>query len=256
MELLPDWGKDSVNPFCPLCASPTQAPSQAGRWAEIGVYGARPCDVSMTCPTPGVLFLTSPRPFLLWAEIPRHESVHIRDRAASGFGTCFQVGRQPQARVQTPQEFRHPQTQTPEFRGIQTPTNSGIQSPTRGGVRKGYAAHIWKSELALVRDNADRDVLSSVFAPVRSEINFQVDEFSQGQVTTPRLPEAFDGPCPVLGGHDVRYKLEVILDRAFHPPRYRPTKSQSARECGASAPFGFGASAAPTTFSGTVRSSH
>ncbi len=52
MELLPDWGKDSVNPFCPFGASPTQAPSQAGRRAEIGVYGARPCDVSMTCPTP------------------------------------------------------------------------------------------------------------------------------------------------------------------------------------------------------------
>ena len=48
----------------------------------------------------------------------------------------------------------------------------GIQSPTRGGVRKGYAAHIWKSELALVRDNSERDVLSSVFSPVRSKIDF------------------------------------------------------------------------------------
>jgi hypothetical protein len=83
-------------------------------------------------------------------------------------------------------------------------------------------------------------VLSSIFALVRSKIDFQVDEFSHGQVTTLRLPEAFDGSCAVLGTHDVRYKLEVIFDRAFHPPRYRPTKPQSAGECGASAPFGFG----------------
>jgi hypothetical protein len=28
-----------------------------------------------------------------------------------------------------------------------------LQLPTRGGVRKVYAAHGWRSELALVRDN-------------------------------------------------------------------------------------------------------
>jgi len=49
--------------------------------------------------------------------------------------------------------------------------------------------------------------LSSVLAPVRPEIDFRVDEFSQGQVTTPRRPETFDGPCPVLGGHDVRTQI-------------------------------------------------
>ena len=41
-----------------------------------------------------------------------------------------------------------------------------IQSPTRGGVLKGYAAHVWKSEPALVSDDALREALSSVFASV------------------------------------------------------------------------------------------
>jgi hypothetical protein len=109
-----------------------------------------------------------------------------------------------------PGAFRHPCSPglsvTDAGRGLSdTLVPRGFQSPTRGGVRKGYAAHSWRSELVLVSDNTQRTVLSSVFAPVRPEINFQVDEFSQGQVTTPRLPEALDGPCPILGGHDVRY---------------------------------------------------
>ena len=48
----------------------------------------------------------------------------------------------------------------------------GFQSPTRGGVRKGYATHSWKSELALVGNDTQRDVLSSVLAPVRPEVDF------------------------------------------------------------------------------------
>ena len=48
--------------------------------------------------------------------------------------------------------------------------HSGLefQSPTRGGVPKGYAAHSWTSELAVVSDNTQRDVLGSVISWVRT----------------------------------------------------------------------------------------
>jgi hypothetical protein len=69
-------------------------------------------------------------------------------------------------------------------------------------------------------------VVRSVFAPVRPKVDLSMDKFAQGYVMSPRLAEAFDGPCPVLGGHDVRYKLQGILDRAFHPFRYLAAKSQ------------------------------
>jgi hypothetical protein len=65
-----------------------------------------------------------------------------------------------------------PATESAGNRYAEHRLSEDFQSPTRGGVRKGYAAHIWKSELALVRDNSERDVLSSVFAPVRSKIDF------------------------------------------------------------------------------------
>jgi hypothetical protein len=51
-------------------------------------------------------------------------------------------------------------------------SDMGCQSPTRGGVRKGYAARSWSSKLALVSHKTQRDVLSSVFAPVRPEVDF------------------------------------------------------------------------------------
>jgi len=57
------------------------------------------------CPAPGPI-LTSPRPSLLRAEVPWQEPVHVFDRAASGLGTRFQVGGQPQSRVQAPQVQR------------------------------------------------------------------------------------------------------------------------------------------------------
>jgi hypothetical protein len=94
------------------------------------------------------------------------------------------------------------------------------------------------SELTIVRGNAERDLLGPVFRPVAAKINFQIHEFSQGQVAAARFSQAFDGPRPILGRHDVRYELKVIPDRAFHPPGYRPAKSQSTWESGLPALLG------------------
>jgi hypothetical protein len=109
----------------------------------------------------------------------------------------------------------------------------------RGAVYAGYMPRSRSgSELAFVRDKAERGLRCSVFGPVGAKVDFQIDDVPEGQVTVPGLSQAFDGSGPILGGHHVRHELEVVPDRAFHPPRYHPTKSQSAWRRGPPGPLG------------------